>query len=124
MVQGTPDDPDWRLWLRQAGVKDVDPTRGPGFSHAYFLLSAAVAGEGVALLRRSLVADEIKARRLVCPFGPVFPTRWVYSLVAPPHRAELPKVVAFRDWISAEVRTFLESAPQIGERPAETTGQT
>ena len=119
-VQGTPDDPDWRLWLRQAGVEGVDPTRGPGFSHGNFLLSAAVAGEGVALLRRSLVADDIKARRLICPFGPIFPTRFVYSLVAPPHKAEIPKVVAFRDWISAEVGAFLESAPQIGGSPSKT----
>ena len=123
VVQGTPDDPDWRLWLREAGVEGIDPTRGPGFSHGTFLLSAAVAGDGVALLRRSLVADDIKARRLVCPFGPVFPTRFVYSLVAPPHKAELPKAVAFRDWIAAEVRTFLESTPQISGSPAETAGQ-
>ena len=123
VVQGTPDDPDWRLWLREAGITDVDPTRGPGFSHGNFLLSAAVAGEGVALLRRSLVADDIRARRLVCPFGPVFPTRFVYSLVAPPHKAELPKVSAFRDWIFAEVRAFLDSKPQIGDSPAETANQ-
>ena len=123
VVQGTPDDPDWRLWLRQAGVEGIDPNRGPGFSHGNFLLSAAVAGEGVALLRRSLVADDIKARRLVCPFGPVFPTRFVYSLVAPPHKAELPKVIAFRNWISAEVGTFLESAPQIGGSAAGTADQ-
>ena len=121
VLSGTEDDPDWRIWLKKAGAEEVDPSRGPGFSHSNLMLSAAVAGEGVALSRRSLVADDMKAGRLVCPFGPVTPTSYVYSVVTPEHKAEVPKVAAFRDWLIAEVESFLEFQPSIAA--AETESQ-
>ena len=113
VVGGTADDPDWRFWMEQAGVEGLDPNRGPGFSHASYVLSAAIAGDGVALGRRSLVADAMRAGSLVCPFGPVIPSTYVYSLVSPSHKADLPKVAAFRDWLLAEVESFLAYEPAI-----------
>ena len=101
-VQGTQDDPDWRFWLKSAGVSGVDPNRGPGFSHASMVMEAAIAGQGVALGRRSLAGDDIAAGRLVCPFGPSMPSTFVYTVVSTEEIAEVPKVRLFREWLLEE----------------------
>ena len=46
--------PDWRMWLRAAGVKDIDPSHGFAYSDSAMLVQAAVEGQGVALARLSL----------------------------------------------------------------------
>ena len=51
----------WVHWLRAAGVADIDPARGPVFSHANMVIQAAINGQGVALGRGPLIADELAA---------------------------------------------------------------
>lgn len=67
--------PGWRDWLREAGVehadlKHPDATGGPRFSEIAHAIQAAVAGQGVALLNRVLVADALARGVLEAPFGP------------------------------------------------------
>jgi LysR family glycine cleavage system transcriptional activator len=93
---------DWRTWLLAAGVDRVDPARGPIFTDSSMLIQAAMAGQGVALARGVLAADELAAGRLVRPFTLSLPTEYAYYLVCPQDTAEQPKVVAFRDWLLGE----------------------
>jgi len=101
-VAGTEDDPDWRLWLKTAGVSGIDPSRGPGFSHTNLVVEATVAGQGVALGRSLMADDDIAAGRLIQPFGPKMTSTYVYTVVCLPENADLPKVRLFRDWIMEE----------------------
>ena len=94
---------DWRIWLQKAGESGVDSDRGPGFSDANLILEAAIAGEGVALTRRSLAADDLAAGRLVIPFGPIRPTPLNYYIVYPKDTGKTPKVRRFIDWLHEEV---------------------
>lgn len=41
--------PKWNTWLKAAGANDVDPKRGPHFSHPDHSLQAAIDGAGVVL---------------------------------------------------------------------------
>lgn len=93
------DSPDWRIWLREAGVTDVDPDRGPGYSHSSLVMQAAVKGQGVALGRSSLAADDLAAGTLVMPFGPVLRSNHAYYVVSPESTADRPKVRLFREWL-------------------------
>ncbi len=97
--------PNWRMWLRAAGVEDIDVTRGPRFTIEGMTVQAAIEGQGVALASGSLVSDDLKAGRLVRPFGPTIceATAFSYYLVYPPANADSPKVKAFREWIKAEI---------------------
>lgn len=92
----------WRLWLRAAGVEDVDAERGPRFTDSALVLQLAIDGQGVALARRVLVGDDLAAGRLVRPFAQSLPGEFAYHLVAPPHHFSRAKVAAFRDWLLAE----------------------
>ena len=94
---------NWRNWLKLVGEGGVDPERGPGFSDSNLVLAAVMAGEGVALTRRSLAADDLKAGRLVIPFGPVVPAAYSYFVVYPKANAELSKVRKFTQWLLDEV---------------------
>lgn len=100
-VQNFPD--DWRRWLAAAGIEGVDPERGSWLDSAALAYEAAASGLGVAMGRSNLVADAIAAGRLVAPFGVELPADVAYYLVCPPESAGLAKVVAFRDWLLAEV---------------------
>lgn len=100
---------DWRTWLLAASVDRVDPARGPIFTDSSMLIQAAMAGQGVALARGVLAADELAAGRLVRPFTLSLPTEYAYYLVCPKDTAEQPKIAAFRDWLLDEARR--ESSP-------------
>lgn len=62
--------PGWREWLREAGIQHPDASAGLRFSEIAHAIQAAVAGQGVALLNRVLVADALARGVLEAPFGP------------------------------------------------------
>ena len=94
--------PEWRDWLRAAAVAGVRWDRGPVFQDASMMIQAAIAGQGVALGRTPLVADDLAAGRLVKPFGLALPAGYAYWIVCPKRAADKPKIQAFRDWLLIE----------------------
>ncbi len=103
--------PDWRNWLRAAGVTDVDWTRGPGFSDSSMVIEAAAAGQGVALAHCWLAAADLESGRIVRPFGPSMPSRYAYYVVSPLALAERRRVRLFRAWLLEEAeKTGVETA--------------
>jgi LysR family glycine cleavage system transcriptional activator len=93
---------DWSRWLRDAGVEEVDPIHGTGFTDAIMLYRAAVAGLGVALGRSALVAADLAAGRLVRPLPLTRPADYAYYAVMPEARIRNPRVLPFLDWLVAE----------------------
>ncbi len=102
---------DWRLWLLSAGVKGVDPDRGPAFTDSSMVVQAAVEGQGVALARSVLAATDLAAGRLVQPFDVSMPARWAYYAVCPIATRDNPKIKAFREWLLAEAEKTKGAAP-------------
>lgn len=94
--------PDWRMWLSAAGVSDVNARQGPRFNQSSLVLEAAVAGQGVALAKAQLAEADLRAARLIRPFGAAQRVEFAYYFVSPPNRTALPKVEAFRQWLRAE----------------------
>jgi len=104
-------DPAWGMWLRAAGVTDVDATRGPRFSTFGLAADAAAAGQGVALADDALVAEDLRQGRLVRPFGDDdgTPSDFCYFVVFPEEHAGDPRLDAFRHWLHEEARAFTRS---------------
>jgi len=94
--------PDWRMWLKAAGVAGVDPHLGPRFNQSSLVLEAAILGRGVALAKMRLAENDLASGRLVRPFAVATPVRFAYFVVSPQGRAERPKVAAFRAWLKEE----------------------
>ena len=94
------DDHDgWIQWLAVAGVTDIDPRRGPIIDDSTVILHAAAEGQGVALGRSSLVAEDLASGRLVKPFDVTVLSDLAYHLVYLPDALERAKVKTFRDFL-------------------------
>ena len=65
--------------------------------------SAAMAGQGVAILTRACFAAELADGRLIQPFDLVGEDGHAYWLVYPEARRNVPKIRAFREWLLAEI---------------------
>lgn len=93
--------PTWPSWLASAGVTVAGGLTPRRFDDFNLVLQAVLAGLGVALVWRTLVADEIHSGRLV-PLFPAQPLVSAYHLVCPPKHLDNPKVAAFRAWVLEE----------------------
>ena len=90
------------MWLLVAGVEDIGPAHGPYFTDSAMVIQAAAEGQGVALARGALAADDIAAGRLVKPFDIAIPTEYAYYVLCPKATSHHPKIAAFRDWLLEE----------------------
>lgn len=96
----------WRSWLIAAGMDHINTNAGPHFSHSHMVLKAAMEGQGIALGRSVLVADEIDAGKLVRPFDIAIPSEYAYYLVYPEIAVEQQKIATFQQWLLAEAASF------------------
>ncbi len=101
--------PDWEMWLRAAGIEDVDTRKGPVFTSEILASQAAIDGYGVALVNRSIAEQDIADGRLIQPFALTLKTNFAIYLVSPERTAETAKIKAFRDWLLDEVATPIGS---------------
>jgi LysR family transcriptional regulator, glycine cleavage system transcriptional activator len=94
---------DWARWLQSAGVDDVDIKQGLILNRDSMAIDAAIEGQGIALARRTLASWDLLNGRLVAPLAHAMEVSRTYWIVCPKATAKLPKIVAFRDWLRAEV---------------------
>jgi len=100
----------WERWFAMMGLA-YPGSRGPGFSHGSMSIEAAIRGEGVALGRSVLVADDIAEGRLVSLFPKAtLDVEWGYDLVYRIGNHDDPKVRAIRDWLGEEARAVYAPA--------------
>lgn len=93
---------EWAEWLTIAGLDPTLARQGPVFDDEHVLIAAVTSGQGVALVLRNLVKEEIAAGELVPVFDLTIGEGWGYYLVHQPGMAKLPKVAAFRDFVLQE----------------------
>jgi LysR family glycine cleavage system transcriptional activator len=110
----------WDRWFAAAGIAKMPPLKGAGVEMPtqQMLGSAAMAGQGIALVTPALFDAELEEGRLVQVL-PIVCTHndSQYWLVYRDGRQNIPKIKAFRDWVLAEVerdRTNKErAAPRL-----------
>ncbi|WP_273829004.1 LysR family transcriptional regulator [Pseudomonas sp. SBT1-2] len=102
LLQTTSRPQAWPSWARQNGIDAGALKFGQGFEHLYYLLEAAVAGLGVAIAPQPLVAEDLRAGRLVAPWGfcetPGQLALWL------PKRAADGRARQLAQWLSNELR--------------------
>lgn len=91
--------PTWPMWLKAAGIAEVDGARGPRFNQSSLVLEAAVLGRGVAMAKARLATADLEEGRLVKPFKGAMPVDFAYYIVCPEAKLRLRKVSVFRDWL-------------------------
>lgn len=89
---------DWVGYQKVAQIPGLDINAGLAFSDESHAISAAVGGQGVMLMSRQLIEDELAEGRLVQPFGPELNDR-AFFLVYPERRRHDATLLAVRDWV-------------------------
>jgi LysR family glycine cleavage system transcriptional activator len=102
---------DWAAWREAAGLPPRDATRDMIFNQMSMAIDAAVDGHGVALARTALATLDLRAGRLVMPFGPAMPVPYAYYIVCPNATAGRRTIATFRMWLLAQAATDLRDMP-------------
>lgn len=105
----------WEAWRRVHGPATLDVRRGPRFASSDLLLRAAQQGQGVALARHRLAADDVATGTLLRPFGDRRIDLGVsYWLVQSPRQGTRAATAALIDWLKREAA----AQPSAAARPA------
>lgn len=92
--------PTWDQWFERAAIDLASDTRLLTINSTPAVVQAAAAGQGVALVRKLLVANDVATGRLV-ELQPGFrwPIRWGYYAVVRTEALRRREVSAFHGWL-------------------------
>jgi LysR family transcriptional regulator, glycine cleavage system transcriptional activator len=93
---------DWRLWFQALDLPvDERLERGPAFDDDLLLIRAAVAGQGIALVRDIHAAEELANGRLQVVIDRPWPQAFAYYAVTRADGESNAAVPAFTAWLRA-----------------------
>lgn len=98
-------DPNWTIWMHEAGVAFPECPQGSTLSLGTQLheARAALAGQGVALLTPRFFRFELGTGALIQPFPQISRNGLAYWLVHPPGRLNRPAIRKFRAFLLDEI---------------------
>lgn len=92
----------WADWTAAHGVNLRNVHMGPQFEVTEHLIQSVMAGLGVGLVPHVLVEDDLRRGTLVKPLSTPPGSTRSFCLSYPSFNANLPQLVAFREWLNAE----------------------
>ena len=91
---------DWRQWFElHRYPSDIPAVKGARYELFTMLIEAAIAGLGVALIPRYMVAGEIQSEKLIIPNQLDLPEQAAYFLVYPEENTNFGPLREFRAWL-------------------------
>ncbi|MHA0937563.1 transcriptional regulator GcvA [Enterobacter kobei] len=100
---------NWEAWFEMAGEKNFKCHQGPVWTLGSMATEAAIRGEGVALGRSVLIADDVAAGRLVVPFPQyTLQAERGYDIVYRSDNKDSYKIRILRQWLLEEIRVLKE----------------
>ncbi|MEJ6022911.1 LysR substrate-binding domain-containing protein [Ramlibacter sp. PS4R-6] len=100
---------DWEPWLRVMGLAEVHMKNTVRFTRYTEAVAAAVAGQGVVIGRLPLMAEMVRDKRLVSPFGGGAASQRGYYVMLGESGRRNPDAHAFAQWL----RTEADAARQL-----------
>jgi len=96
---------DWPDWFAAAGIDGPEPQQQMrSIEDLSLVLRFALEGEGVAIVQRAYIEDELADGSLVVPCGPVLRRSLGYYLIHPVASARVSKVRDFCEWLKADMQ--------------------
>lgn len=102
LLHATPRPDDWPRWLAAVGLDNLAAPRILRFESLNLAIQAAIEGLGLAIAFDPIVADDIKAGRLVRPFREVRRSSRALYLVETAARPSTPARDVVRGWLEGE----------------------
>jgi DNA-binding transcriptional LysR family regulator len=94
----------WRPWFKAAGLDWPEPSQGVQFNDLGLLMEAAVAGQGIALGRRTIIRHWLDAGLLEPVLDLAAESPHAYWLLYDRADLQRPEVRRFIDWLRAAVK--------------------
>lgn len=107
-----PELPSWVDWLEQLHLQAGPDNEAIMLDEMAWVVAAALSGQGMALVPRSLVQDQLEQGRLVSVFSERMERAGAYYVVAPEAHFVRPKVRHFMHWLREELRDSF--GPDVG----------
>jgi DNA-binding transcriptional LysR family regulator len=92
----------WQYFAEAQGRPDIAPRHTIRFGYYTMVIRAALAGQGVALIPRGLILDDLAAKRLVNPAGFGYLSDLGYWFATPQDVAASASMKIFEQWLAAE----------------------
>jgi len=99
----------WQLWCEANGLSDFNFMSGPRFEIQSMLISAACAGQGVALLPEFLIEAELASGLLKILTQSSVRSEGAYYFSYPEARANEPLLAVFRVWLQSQAIQFRDA---------------
>ncbi|MEO6292187.1 MAG: LysR substrate-binding domain-containing protein [Burkholderiaceae bacterium] len=110
---GTPLTVEWEPWLKVMGLHEVRTKNTLRFTSYADAISAAVAGQGVAIGRFPLLNELLRDKRLVTPFGGGAASQRAYYLAMGPGAANNHDAQDFAVWLRLEARAAADGEASL-----------
>jgi LysR family glycine cleavage system transcriptional activator len=105
----------WKDFAAECGLNDFHPERTIRLGYYSLVIRAAISGQGLALVPRSLILDELKSGQLVNPLSLGFTSANCYWLTTRIDRPRHTDLAVFCDWALEEAR---KTELQVPDRSA------
>ncbi len=93
---------EWRYWCESAGLAHQELSYSYCFNRTELAIATALNGQGIALGKYRLLADELSSGQLVAPFDLRIPAQQSYYAVCHPDYVEQPSVRALLEWLEQQ----------------------
>lgn len=103
------DDQKWSEWLGNSESPTDTDSLEIHFSHTGIAIDAAIAGQGIALGRLPLVADDLETGRLVRPFSDIRQSAYAYYILRSHDSLNNPDADVVVAWLIAEAAKTTDS---------------
>ncbi len=101
---------EWQIWSKEAGIDIASFKHESHHSDSNLMLTAAKAGQGIAVARHSLVASELASGNLVRLFDLQARSDYHYYLVTSTGVKKSAALLSFEKWLKAEAAAFVRQA--------------
>lgn len=101
----------WRPWFAAAGLDWPEPTQGVQYNDLGLLMEAALAGQGIALARRTIVEHWLATGVLVRLFDLQADSPHAYWLLVDPDERGREEVAVFVGWLRQAVHSSRTEQP-------------
>ena len=106
----------WQRWFEVQQLKRLEPKRWLYFNYAHQIAQAAVAGQGVALVRTPLIAESLASGDLVEPFPTLrLDSPLAYWLIVGPRSQGRPEVLAFCNWLKNQAAITRDAIGDVAD---------
>jgi DNA-binding transcriptional LysR family regulator len=100
---------DWEPWMRVMGLTELRMKNTVRFTQYADTIAAAIEGQGVAIGRLPLLAELLRDKRLVAPFGGGAASQRGHYIVFGESGRRNPDAQAFATWLRAEAESARQS---------------